>query len=336
MDTIIPTPPVSPPLAAAPVLEFVEAGPHEKGFAAHFKTKIAPLLEGVEANRLVQYASYKKRLALSIPLGLLFVAGGIILTANMHDEDAVFVKIGIGLAVALSIWVSAPVRRYKQDVKSKFMPVVCEFFGNMTYGLTGTSMVETMYRDEIFPSYTSAQMEDFIEGTYQSVKVKIHESTLKRKNGKNTVTVFRGFVLELEFPKEFHGKTTMLKDGGTMGNFFTGKDFKGLARVELEDPEFEKMFQVFSSDQVEARFVLTTAFMERLLNLAKLRSPNGTPKVQCVFEHKTLVISVPCTQDLFEPGSISKSALQVEDLHAFLEQMKQVFELVDVLKLTRV
>lgn len=319
-----------------PLTEFIESGPHEKGFAAHFKAKIAPLLEGVEANRLIQFASFKKRLALAIPISVLIVMGGVYLEATVGSDEAAFLKIAFALIVFVMFWVYIPIKRYKQDVKSKFMPVICEFFGNMTYGLTGTSTVESLYRDEIFPSFTSSQMEDFIEGTYQQVKVKIHESTLKRKNGKHgSHTVFSGFVLELEFPKDFHGKTIILKDGGTVGNFFTGKDFKGLACVELEDPEFEGMFQVFSSDQVEARFVLTTAFMERLLSLARLRSPNGTPNVQCVFENKTLVISVPCKQNLFEPGSIRKSALQVDDLHVFLEQMRDVFQLVDVLKLKR-
>ncbi len=317
-------------------MDFNEITPFEKGFAEHFKTKIAPILEGVEANRLVQYASYKKRLALSFPLGIAFLVLGFILTMSTSDEDAVFIKLAVGLCVGLSIWVSVPVRRYKEDVKSKFLPVVCEFFGNMNYSLTGVSTAESTYKGEIFPSYTRIQTEDFIEGVYKEVKVKLHEASLKQKNGKHTVTVFTGFVLELGFPKAFQGKTTVLKDGGSLGNFFTGKDFKGLARVELEDPEFEEMFQVFSSDQVEARFVLTTAFMERLLSLAKLRSPNGVPKVQCVFEHNTLVISVPCTQNLFEPGSISKSALQVDDLHSFLSQMHEVFELVDLLKLTRI
>lgn len=317
-------------------MDFNEIAPFEKGFAEHFKTKIAPILEGIEANRLVQYAVYKKRLAISFPVGIAILVLGFVLTASMHDEDAVFIKLAIGLCIGLSVWVSAPVRRYKEDVKSKFLPVICEFFGNMAYSLTGVSSAESTYRGEIFPGYTSIQTEDFIEGNYKEVKVKLHEATLRQKSGKNTVTVFTGFVLELGFPKDFHGKTVVLKDGGSIGNFFTGKEFKGLARVELEDPEFEKMFQVFSSDQVEARFVLTTAFMERLLNLAKLRSPNGVPKVQCVFEHNTLVISVPCTQNLFEPGSISKSALQVDDLHSFLSQMHEVFELVDLLKLTRI
>ena len=178
--------------------------------------------------------------------------------------------------------------------------------------------------------------EDFIEGEYKKVNVRLHETKLRRKGNKSSHTVFRGLVVELNFPKEFKGKTLLRKDGGSIGNFFEGKDFKGLALVELEDPEFESMFQVFSNDQVEARFVLTTAFMERLLSLAKLRSPQGHPSVQCVFENKQMVIAIPSAKDLFEPGSIRKSALQVDDIHTFLLEMKEVFELIDVLKLTRI
>lgn len=316
--------------------EFIELGTHEKGFSTHFKTKIAPLLEEVEKNRLTQYSSYKKRLALGLLLGAGLMIGGIALSVVTNDSDGVFVKIAIGLCVALSIWVTTPVRRYKEDVKTKFMPVVCEFFGNMTYSIQGNSLSEKTYEGEIFPTFRLCETEDFIQGTYKEVSVSLHETTLKQKQKNSHITVFKGLVLTLGFPKEFHGKTLMIKDGGSIGNFFTGKEFKGLAQVELEDPEFEKMFQVFSDDQVEARFVLTTAFMERLLQLARLRSPGGTPKVQCVFEQKQLVLSIPCTQNLFEPQSISKSALQVDDLHTFLEQMKEVFELIDILKLTRV
>lgn len=39
--------------------------------------------------------------------------------------------------------------------------------------------------------------------------------------------------------------------------------------VRLEDPEFEKIFVVYSSDEVEARYILSTSFMERLVEFRK-------------------------------------------------------------------
>ena len=39
---------------------------------------------------------------------------------------------------------------------------------------------------------------------------------------------------------------------------------------KLEDIYFNKQFNVYSDDEVETRYLLTTAFMERLSNLKKV------------------------------------------------------------------
>lgn len=320
-------------MQASASIDFIETGAHEKGFAAHFKSKILPLMQGVEEHRLVQYASYKKRRTIAIPVTILLFIGAIYLEGTVGSEEADFIKVAVGLTIGLFAWVGMPVIRYKENVKSKFMPVICAFHGMLTYALTGPSEVEKKYAGEIFPGFNRQENEDMITGEYKGVKVSMHETTLKQKGNKSTHTVFKGLVLDLELKKNFTGKTLLCKDAGSIGNFFTGKDFKGLKRVELEDPQFESLFQVFSSDQVEARYVLTTAFMERLLTLARLRSPNATPSVQCVFEQSHLVISLPSQSNLFEPGKISETALKVDDIHSFLAEIKGVFDLVDVLKL---
>jgi hypothetical protein len=215
------------------------------------------------------------------------------------------------------------------------MPVICGFYGDMTYTLSKISSTEDFYMGQIFPRFDRKEVEDFIEGEYKGVRLSLHETKLVRRRRKSSVTTFRGLVLELELKKNFAGKTLLKKDQGSVGNFFRGEDFVGLKRTPLEDPEFEKIFQVFTEDTVEARFVLTTAFMERLLNLAALRSPKGTPTVECVFEMNKMVISIPSQNNLFEPKSIRKTALQTDDIHSFLAEMKDVFLLVDTLKVNR-
>lgn len=290
-------------------------------------------MQEIEEHRLTQYASYKKRRNISIPVTILLFIGAVYLEGAVGSQEADFIKIAVGLTIGLFAWVGMPVIRYKENVKAKFMPTICSFFGNLSYALTGETKVEDKYKGEIFPHFNKQENEDIITGDYKGVGIAMHETTLKKEGNKSMYTVFKGLVLSLEFKKKFTGKTLLCKDGGALGNFFTGKDFNGLARVELEDPEFESIFQVFSSDQVEARYVLTTAFMERLLHLAKLRSPDGDPSVQCVFENSQLVIAVPSTKNLFEPGKISETVLKLDDTHNFLAEIKGVFDLVDVLKL---
>ena len=68
--------------------------------------------------------------------------------------------------------------------------------------------------------------------------------------------------------KRFKGKTVVRKDSGIIGNWFK-KKFSSLKNVKLEDPNFEKMFEVYSDDQVESRYLLTVTFMERLKELAE-------------------------------------------------------------------
>ncbi len=315
--------------------KFIEVGEHEKGFAKHFEAHIAPLLNEIETKRLATYATFKSHIIRAILIWI-SVVGLAFVGVNLGFFDSEMLStVAVGSIGAMGWFIYMPIREYKNDVKSKFMPVICSFYGDISYSLTGTSHLETKYAGQIFPSYNRRESEDFISGEYKKVTIKLHEATLRKKSGKVIVTVFHGLVLELDFPKTFKGKTLLCKDEKYFGNLIKGKAFHGLQRIELEDPEFEAMFQVFSSDQVEARFVLTTAFMERLLALARLRSPNGASIVQCVFEENQMVIAIPTEKDLFEPGSIRKSALLVDDIHIFLSEVKEIFELIDLLKLTR-
>lgn len=50
---------------------------------------------------------------------------------------------------------------------------------------------------------------------------------------------------------------------------FFARLFAGKKRVEMENIDFEKQFDVFSEDQVEARMLVTPAFMSRLLDFQK-------------------------------------------------------------------
>ena len=83
---------------------------------------------------------------------------------------------------------------------------------------------------------------------------------LKTKEDNKFVTTitFQGLFVKLQMNKNFNGKT-VVSDG-------TAKT-KGLKEVILEDPEFKNIWDVHSDDQVEARYLLTVTFMERLKEL---------------------------------------------------------------------
>ena len=71
------------------------------------------------------------------------------------------------------------------------------------------------------------------------------------------------------FQKDFQGHTTVLR------NSLFKLSFSG-SRVKLENPDFEKTFDVYSTDQIEARYLLSPSMMERLLALDREFNKNIT------------------------------------------------------------
>ena len=104
--------------------------------------------------------------------------------------------------------------------------------------------------------------------------------------------------------------------------------------VKLEDPEFEKEFVVYGDDQVEARYILTTSMMERLL--AFRRKALGVLKagsnVYLSFTEGKVFVAVDCRRDLFEP-SIFSSNDNFAMMRDYFETMAMAIGVVEDLKL---
>ncbi len=137
--------------------------------------------------------------------------------------------------------------------------------------------------------------------------------------------------------KNFNGQTIVLKDRGMIGSFLTIQkngnwikpEFFAFEKVKLEDPVFEKIFNVYSTDQIEARYLLTTAFMERLITLTEIFKNNP---IECSFYDDHLLITIQC-KNLFTPGPINKSEDFIDDSKILLKSINTIFEIIDILKL---
>jgi hypothetical protein len=134
--------------------------------------------------------------------------------------------------------------------------------------------------------------------------------------------IYTGFFAIISMNKNFKGKTIVKEN-----NFFKNMSFS-IQRVHLEDPEFESEFDVYSTDQVEARYLLTTTFMERLLEINEIHHQG----IQCVFQDKQLLIMVPTEDESFSINTFGEGKFQkeIEDL---FHEITAVFDIVDILKL---
>lgn len=101
-------------------------------------------------------------------------------------------------------------------------------------------------------------------------------------------------------------------------------------KIILEDTHFNNQWTVIAQDQIEARYILTTAFMERIQNLKKLFKTNH---VECSFFDKQLLIAVYGSKDWFETTSLNISALDYRKIEEAILQLDSVFSIIDVLNL---
>lgn len=100
-------------------------------------------------------------------------------------------------------------------------------------------------------------------------------------------------------------------------------------KINLEDPEFIKQFHIQSEDEIEARYLVTPAFMERFLNLT---TAFGTKNAKCSFYSDKIMIAISTRKDLFECGTLYKPFTESKNIKLFKE-LQSILDLIDYFKL---
>ena len=297
-------------------------------FAERFRTQIQPGLVGREVTRL---AAVKKRGEFGVYgllAGLAIAAVGLIL---FHHPFGV--ALGAMAGLGLYSWGSRELGQLRRETKAMLIePVVREF--GMTYEATPAAPADIMrFRElSLVPSWDRANFEDKLSGQRQNAPFEFFEAHLEderrsanSRSNREWVTVFRGQCLVARFPKPFNGVTKVERDHGAM-NVFTQMG-QGMPKVKLEDPVFEKAFEVYSTDQIEARYILTPDFMERLL---KLEQTFEGKQLRCAFQGGEMLLCVE-GKYLFEPGSMYLRMDDLSRVQDMLHDFAAVFLLIDAM-----
>jgi hypothetical protein len=142
-----------------------------------------------------------------------------------------------------------------------------------------------------------------------------------------------------DFNKQFLGSTVVLPDNTEplFGNFGRnlqklGTQLSGNDRelVHMEDPEFERLFAVYSNDQVEARYLLTPSLMRRLI---EFRNRSGSPfRISFLAGNMILAMPLGTGRGWLEPPPLS-TPLCFKTLEPCVEQLRLIFGIVEDLNL---
>jgi hypothetical protein len=171
-----------------------------------------------------------------------------------------------------------------------------------------------------------------------------YKITHRTSKGSRTTwhTLFKGKFFIGDFNKHFNGVTVVLPDVlqrnwggfGQMLQDWTAKLGEQPGDlVKLEDPEFEQRFAVYSTDQIEARYILSTSLMQRLVNLHQ----HFGQGVALSFINSCIYIALPHSYNSFEPPGIwsTEPPVSLNDIRIYLNDIRLAEVIIEDLKLNR-
>lgn len=282
--------------------------PRLAGFAHFFETELAPFLAAQEHARRAAVRRLVRVAGVTLPIATAALALPWMLELYPDPELGLFATFAGAMAALAVIGHGArDLAGVAQRVKHELASRICGFAGMRYRARPQAVRVGWFGELGLVPDHDRAHLEDEIAADLDGVSFQLCEAHLEARRTRpdargrmrtRYVTVFRGVLGCFTFQKPFRGRTIIRRDGGVLGNFLGSLGAAG-ERVRLEDPRFEALFEVRSSDQVEARYLLTPAFMERLMALAEM--VEGA--LQLAFDRGRLLLAVNGGPDRFEIGA---------------------------------
>ncbi|MFP4314193.1 MAG: DUF3137 domain-containing protein [Alphaproteobacteria bacterium] len=303
-----------------------------------FMARVKPDLNLLEKLRQAKYRVYQWRKKIAIPVCavLLPITGYIdyLLLWLQRGNDDGAAGLTVLVAGAIYWWVTQPKRDYARGYKEKILPKLAKMFGEFIYDIDGRIDMGVLEPSKIIPSHDKYYSEDYFKGTYKGVAMEFSEIKLTetRGSGKNrrTVTKFNGLCILLDMQsKKFLGHTTLQKDAGKITEWFKEKSSK-MKRARMADPEFEKMFDAYTNDQVEARYLIDPLMIEDLKALYE--EYEGNSLAVAWYDSKMLVM-IASKHNHFEAADISIPATNPKSILNMKHEIGQILSIVDRLDL---
>lgn len=250
----------------------------------------------------------------------------------------------VAAAMGITGWAGYPLSQLRKDVKLGLNTRMAAAFG-LTYAPEPASPArfDAFVSHGLIANSDRQSFEDHFSGEAHGADFELYEAHLEQrrqtKDRTYYVTVFRGVLIRISFPRTVEGVTLVTRDKGLFNGLeaFSRRHLSGrkLERIGLVDLRFDRLFEVYGTDQVMARYLLTPSFMERLLRLEEILAGKN---VRCVFDEDLVpesgrgeLLIAAETGNKFEPGSLFKpldDRKRIAKLHEEFRLIEDIMETV--------
>lgn len=183
------------------------------------------------------------------------------------------------------------------------------------------------------------EQEDCVYGTIGNTDIFFAEIVAKkiqtvnfdqftRETYRRESVLFHGLFFEAKFAKNFISRTFVMPND-LKAKIVPLNQWRGEA-IELEDPEFNRIFQVYGDNQIESRYILSTNLMSRLVEF----NQKAGRKVYLSFVDGFVYVAIPYRYRLFEP-KLFKTMMSFTPLKEYFLDLQLMINIVEDLNLNR-
>ena len=295
-----------------------------KEFYAKYQQKIVPSVKQFDKERKIKLALAIIASSILSIVGLFCLLGLLVAEGDEDVMEGALKGAVLFFGLAWGAWYMIK-KCFESKIKEKIMPTVCSCFDNLTWSEMFYEGGEVFKTSGVVPHFTSESYDDIFTGSHRDVNMEIVESEFEIGSGKSRQTVFKGVVIKLDMNKNFTSHTVITPD-----TLLHKSPVAGLRHTTLEDVQFEKKFDVFTNDEVDARYLITPTFMERLKGM---KTAFKADKIRCAFYGQYLLVGLSTKKDLFSLCSLVKPIDDAQQYFQMYEEMVSIVKLIDHFKL---
>lgn len=341
----------------------------ENEFEGIYKNQIEPNIHKLEDFRL----KYAKKYNVVSRFSLFFISLGIISVIiqgvnNVIDiiPEQIIIPIfvtSVILFIILNIYKTKLLKNYKKVVKPVILEPILSIFGKLKVVNNSLLSLKEIKSTGLYYNTQNQKDDDNIYGTYNGIDIAIVETKLSHiertgnsDDDRNEIIDFNGLILKIKMNKNFEGMTIgeqitsinnyiKIKNGKLCVDIFDqytrNKVTKKLEKINLEDPEFNQNYNVYSDSQVEAKYLLSPTFIEKIKNIQSIflvASVNFAFKENMIYlfldgSTFTEYANRENKHGFFEVGDINDTLTNKDIYLKLFKELIRIFLLVDYLKL---
>ena len=296
-------------------------------FSAEFKhfcrKELSSRLKGLEILRLFYLFGMILGIMVALAIIFLLVYHDFGRQGYMNGET---INRSAYLVIIYLLMVNISISNYKKFAKGVIFKKILSFIGVFKINKT-KFLKDKIFKLHLFDSFSSCFFGKRYTGKYKLLDVDITEINLKSSEGKrkNVQTVFNGVLITVPNKKRYQNAGyTLVKPHSTI-------NFNNNQRIQIEDEEFNKYYDVYSNDRLEAIYMLNKSFIKRMINLAKKEMVKN---ISICFEQGNIYIAIAFDEDLFEIP-FSQPATKIENYKSVVTKIIILLKIIDSLNLDK-